>query len=294
MNEKNIYTKGIIMAGGKGTRLYPLSSICSKQLQPVYDKPMIYYSLTLLMASGINQICIITTPEDIHNFKKLLKDGSQWGITITYLVQRKPEGIAQAFVLAEDFIEENNVVLVLGDNIFSGGNDISRALSEFQCGALIFAYRVSEPCHYGVIDFTDDMKIKSIEEKPKIPKSNYAIPGIYFYDKSVVQIAKSLIPSSRREYEITDLNIEYLKRKKLNVKQLSRGFVWMDLGSGQSIFEASQYVQSVEKRQGLKIGCPEEAALIRGFISQHDFSSIISMMPDCQYRHYLESLIINI
>jgi glucose-1-phosphate thymidylyltransferase len=282
--------KGIILAGGAGSRLYPLTQVASKQLQPVYDKPMVYYPLTVLIASGIREICLISTPHDLPRFKQLLGDGSQWGISMDYREQENPAGIAQAFLIADDFIGDNAVTLILGDNIFFGGDAFPRAISEFQNGATVFAYHVTDPERYGVVEFDGEGNAISLEEKPKQPRSNFAVPGVYIYDNTVVQIARALKPSSRGELEITDVNKEYLFRGKLRVVRMSRGTVWLDAGTSSSLHEASAYVQTIEKRQGIKLGCPEEAALYRGFLSFNQFAALISKMPSCEYREYLQNL----
>jgi len=282
--------KGIILAGGAGSRLYPLTQVASKQLQPVYDKPMVYYPLTVLIASGIREICLISTPHDLPRFKQLLGDGRQWGISMDYREQENPAGIAQAFLIADDFIGDNAVTLILGDNIFFGGDAFPRAISEFQNGATVFAYHVTDPERYGVVEFDGEGNAISLEEKPKQPRSNFAVPGVYIYDNTVVQIARALKPSSRGELEITDVNKEYLFRGKLRVVRMSRGTVWLDAGTSSSLHEASAYVQTIEKRQGIKLGCPEEAALYRGFLSFNQFAALISKMPSCEYREYLQNL----
>lgn len=279
--------KAIILAGGNGSRLYPLTKVSSKQLQAVYDKPMIYYPLTVIIASGIKEVCVITTPNDHPLYERLLGDGSQWGITIEYILQRKPEGIAQAFILAENFIDDDSVALLLGDNIFSGGSDFPRAISSFRSGAVVFAYHVRNPHPYAVVEFDQNYNVVTIEEKPSNPKSNYVIPGVYIYDNRVVEIAKSLKPSKRGELEITDVNKAYLRSETLNVQRLSRGFVWIDSGTTTALQEASSYVETIQRRQGIKIGCPEEAALIRGFISVDQFEALIGEMPKCEYSDYL-------
>lgn len=279
--------KAIILAGGAGSRLYPLTMVASKQLQAVYDKPMIYYPLTVLMASGIREFCLISTPEDLPRYKQLFGDGSKWGIRFDYREQPKPEGIAQALVIAESFIGKDSVTLMLGDNIFFGGDAFPRAMSDFKSGATIFAYRVRDPERYGVVEFDANAKALSIEEKPKKPKSSYAIPGIYIYDNDVVAIAKSLKPSARGELEITDVNRTYLERGTLHVERLNRGFAWLDAGTSTALQEASAYIAAVENRQGVKIGCPEEAALIRGFLNATEFEALLHTMPRCEYRDYL-------
>lgn len=279
--------KAIILAGGAGSRLYPLTMVASKQLQAVYDKPMIYYPLTVLIASGIREFCLISTPEDLPRYKQLFGDGSKWGIRFDYREQAKPEGIAQAFLIAESFIGNDAVTLMLGDNIFFGGDAFPRAMEAFKGGATIFAYRVRDPERYGVVEFDGSGKALSIEEKPKQPKSSYAVPGIYIYDNDVVAIAKALKPSARGELEITDVNREYMARGKLQVERLNRGFAWLDAGTSTALQEASAYIAAVENRQGVKIGCPEEAALIRGFLSVVQFEALLKSMPNCEYRDYL-------
>lgn len=282
--------KGIVLAGGTGSRLYPLTQVASKQLQPVYDKPMVYYPLTVLIASGIREICLISTPHDLPRFKQLLGDGTQWGITIEYREQERPAGIAQAFLIAEDFIGSDQVTLTLGDNIFFGGDAFPRAIGEFSGGATIFAYHVTDPERYGVVEFDREGQAISLEEKPVQPRSNFAVPGVYIYDNAVVGIARSLKPSPRGELEITDVNKEYLRRGALRVMRLSRGTAWLDAGTSSSLHDASAYVQTIEKRQGMKLGCPEEAALHRGFLSIEEFEALVSLMPNCEYRDYLAGL----
>jgi len=281
--------KAIILAGGAGSRLYPLTQVSSKQLQAVFDKPMIYYPLTVLIASGVKEFCLISTPHDLPRFRGLLGDGSQWGVTIEYREQPRPEGIAQAFLIAADFVGTDDVILMLGDNIFSGGDDFPRAVSSFVDGATIFAYHVKDPERYGVVEFRDGKAI-SIEEKPQNPKSSYAVPGVYIYDNSVIEIAQSVKPSSRGELEITSVNLEYLRRGKLQVRRLSRGFAWLDAGTSTALHEASSYIEAIERRQGVKIGCPEEAALVREFIGIEQFESLVASMPACEYSEYLSSV----
>ncbi len=283
--------KGIILAGGAGSRLFPLTLVASKQLQPVYDKPMVYYPLTTLIEGGIREICLISTPHDLPRFKQLLGDGSQMGISIDYREQAKPEGIAQAFLIAESFIGKDAVTLILGDNIFYGGDGFSRAFDDFKSGATIFGYHVNDPERYGVVEFNASGKAISIEEKPKQPKSSYAVPGLYIYDNDVVTITRNLKPSARGELEITAVNVEYLNRKTLQVEKLSRGFAWLDAGTSSSLHEASAYVQTIEKRAGIKIGCPEEAAFQRGFLSLADLTAIVDKMPNCEYRQYLVDVV---
>jgi glucose-1-phosphate thymidylyltransferase len=282
--------KGIVLAGGAGSRLYPLTQVASKQLQPVYDKPMVYYPLTVLIAAGISQICLISTPNDLPRFEQLLGDGRQWGISIEYREQARPEGIAQAFLIAESFIGKDNVALILGDNIFLGGDAFPRAIAEFSDGATIFAYHVNDPQRYGVVEFDSQGQAISLEEKPTNPRSSFAIPGVYLYDQKVVEIARQLTPSARGELEITDINKDYLNRAKLRVIRMSRGSVWLDSGTSSSLHDASAYVQTIEKRQGVKLGCPEEAALHRGFISQTDFEALVHALPECEYRDYLSTV----
>ncbi|MDZ4404124.1 glucose-1-phosphate thymidylyltransferase RfbA [Prosthecobacter sp.] len=279
--------KGIILAGGTGSRLYPLTQVASKQLQPVYDKPMVYYPLTVLIASGIREFCLISTPHDLPRFRQLLGDGSQWGISIEYREQAKPEGIAQAFLIAESFIGKDPVTLILGDNIFFGGDAFPRAFAEFKSGATIFAYHVTDPERYGVVEFDAEGRAISLEEKPAHPRSNYAVPGVYLYDNDVVSIAHAMKSSPRGELEITDVNKEYLRRGTLRVQRLSRGTAWLDAGTSSSLHEASAYVQTIEKRQGMKLGCPEEAALYRGFLPLERFEALVADLPKCEYRNYL-------
>ncbi len=283
--------KGIILAGGAGSRLYPLSLVASKQLQPVYDKPMVYYPLTTLIESGIREFCLISTPQDLPRFRQLFQDGSAWGLSMDYREQARPEGIAQAFLIAESFIGSDAVTLALGDNIFYGGDAFQRAFAEFKKGATVFGYHVHDPQRYGVVEFDADGKAISIEEKPKQPRSNYAVPGLYLYDNEVVQIAKKLKPSARGELEITDINLQYLARGQLNVFRLSRGFAWLDAGTSSSLHEASAFVQTIEKRQGIKVGCPEEASFRRGFLNIERFEMLISRMPQCEYREYLSQVL---
>ena len=283
--------KGIFLAGGSGSRLYPLTKVASKQLQPVYDKPMIYYPLTTLIENGVNEFCLISTPMDIPIFRQLLGNGNQWGTSFEYMEQQKPEGIAQAFLIAERFIGKGSVALILGDNIFYGADGFNLAFSEFGDGASIFGYHVNDPERYGVVEFDSRGKAISIEEKPKSPKSNYAVPGLYLYDNKVVSIAKNLKPSSRGELEITDVNMTYLNNSELKVYKLSRGFAWLDAGTSSSLHDASAYVQTIEKRQGIKIGCPEEAAFRAGFLSSAGLEKIIGKLPNCEYRTYLEEVL---
>ena len=280
--------KGIILAGGSGTRLHPLTLALSKQLIPVYDKPMIYYPLSILMSAGISEILIISTPIDLPNFERLLGDGSKFGCVFSYAVQEIPNGLAQAFVIGEKFIGKDKVALVLGDNIFYGiGMDTLLKENNNPQGGVVYAYHVSDPERYGVVEFDDEMKAISIEEKPLKPKSNYAVPGLYFYDNSVVEIAKNLKPSERGEYEITDVNAAYLKQGKLKVAILDRGTAWFDTGTFSSLMQAGQFVQVIEERQGLKIGCIEEVAYRNGFISKEQLKKIAEPLVKSGYGKYL-------
>ena len=283
--------KGIILAGGAGSRLYPLTLVASKQLQPVYDKPMVYYPLTTLIEGGVREFCLISTPQDLPRFRQLLGDGSAWGLHIEYREQARPEGIAQAFRIADSFIGQDPVTLILGDNIFYGGDSFGRAFTDFKTGAVIFGYHVTDPERYGVVEFDATGRAVSIEEKPKQPKSNYAVPGLYIYDNQIVQIARDLKPSPRGELEITDVNVEYLRRGTLRVYTLTRGFAWLDAGTSSSLHEASAYVQTIEKRQGIKVGCPEEAAFRRGFIDLARLTALVDKLPRCEYRDYLSGVV---
>ncbi len=283
-------TKGIVLAGGAGSRLYPLTLVASKQLQPVYDKPMIYYPLSTLMMAGINDILIISTPHDTPRFQALLGDGSRWGLTLTYKVQAEPKGIAQAFLVGEEFIADQGVCLVLGDNIFYGKMELDRIVREFTVGATIFGYYVNDPERYGVVEFDEQGRAVGIEEKPAKPRTNYAVPGLYLYDNSVVEMAKTMKPSPRGELEITDVNLEYLRRGKLNVEKLGRGIAWLDTGTHQSLLEASHFIGTLEARQGLKIACLEEVALRMGFIDCKKMAQVIEDTPKSSYREYLVRL----
>jgi len=286
-----IVHKGIILAGGAGSRLYPISEIMSKQLQPVYDKPMIYYPLCTLMLGGIRDILIISTPTDLPRFKDLLKDGSQWGIRLTYRKQEKPEGIPQAFIIGQDFIKEDHVVLILGDNLFYGYYDFLRDNLTKNYGATVFGYYVKNPQRYGVVEFDEQGNVLSIKEKPARPKSNYALTGLYVYDNDVVRIAKNLKPSKRGELEITEVNMEYLKRGKLHLEIIGRGVAWLDTGTPESLLDATSFIATLEKRQGLKFGCPEEVALRMKFITEKEFVACIDRIPSCSYKDYLEDVL---
>ncbi len=285
------HMKGIILAGGAGSRLFPLTLVASKQLQPVYDKPMVYYPLTTLIEAGVREFCLISTPQDLPRFRQLLGDGSQWGLTIEYREQARPEGIAQAFLIAESFIGGDEVTLILGDNVFYGGDGFHRAFADFREGAIIFGYHVNDPERYGVVEFDGGGRAISIEEKPKKPRSNYAVPGLYVYDNEVIAITKALKPSARGELEITAVNVEYLRRGQLRVCRLNRGFAWLDAGTSSSLHEASAYVQTIEKRQGIKIGCPEEAAFRQGFLPLSQLDALAAAIPNCEYRDYLTGLV---
>lgn len=280
-------TKGIVLAGGAGSRLFPLTLVASKQLQPVYDKPMIYYPLATLMAAGISDILLISTPHDTPRFKTLLGDGSRWGISISYMVQPEPKGIAQAFLVGEEFIANQPVALILGDNIFYGKMHLDSIVSEFQGGARIFGYQVHDPERYGVVEFDATGRVLSIEEKPHKPKSHYAVPGLYLYDEQVVAIAKAINPSARGELEITDVNLQYLQQGDLTVERLGRGIAWLDTGTHKSLLEASNFIETIESRQGLKIACLEEIALRRGFIDCVRMREVIEATPNSSYREYL-------
>ncbi len=284
--------KGIILAGGSGTRLHPLTLAISKQLMPIYDKPMIYYPLSVLMNAGIREILIISTPHDMPLFQKLLGDGKKYGCTFEYKIQEVPNGLAQAFVIGEEFIGNDSVALILGDNIFYGvgmGNLLSEHLHPN--GGVVFAYHVSDPERYGVVEFDDHFNALSIEEKPKQPKSNFAVPGLYFYSNNVVEIAKNIKPSARGEYEITDINAEYLRQNKLKVVVLNRGTAWLDTGTFASLMQAGQFVQVIEDRQGLKIGCIEEVAYRKGFITKNQLKELATPLLKSGYGEYLMNII---
>lgn len=283
--------KGIILAGGSGTRLHPLTLAVSKQLMPVYDKPMIYYPLSVLLMAGIRDILIISTPHDLPNFERLLGDGTSLGCKFTYMVQPEPKGLAQAFTIGEEFIGDDKVALILGDNIFYASK-LSKKLQESNNpeGGIVFAYHVRDPERYGVVEFDDANNVISIEEKPETPKSNYAVPGLYFYDNDVVEIAKNLEPSPRGELEITDINKEYLKRGKLKVTVFDRGTAWLDTGTHKSLTEAGQFVEVIEERQGLKIGCIEEVAYRMGYISKEQLDQLAEPLVKSGYGKYLKGL----
>lgn len=284
--------KGIVLAGGAGTRLYPITRSISKQIIPVYDKPMIYYPLSVLMLAGIREILIISTPTDISLYENLFGDGSQLGLRIEYKIQPSPDGLAQAFILGEEFIGDDNVCMILGDNIFYGYNfrGILEDAAQLEDGAIVFGYYVTDPNRYGVVEFDETGKVISIEEKPESPKSNYAITGLYFYSNDVIQKAKSLKPSKRGEYEITDLNQLYLNENRLNVKLLGRGFAWLDTGTHDSLLQASNFIATIEQRQGLKVSCIEEIAYKKGFISKEQLIELATPLSKNQYGEYLLNL----
>jgi glucose-1-phosphate thymidylyltransferase len=285
--------KGIILAGGSGTRLYPITRVVSKQLLPVYDKPMIYYPLSVLMLAGIREILLISTPEDLPLFKKLLGDGSRVGLSLYYEAQPRPEGLAQAFIIGKSFIGKDPVCLILGDNIFYGPKltDILRRAVQNKTGGLIFGYLVKDPERYGVVTFDAQGNVTGIEEKPKKAKSNYAVPGLYVYDNDVVEIAQNLKPSARGEFEITDVNLEYLNRGKLHVELLGRGYAWLDTGTQEALQQAASYVQAIQERQGLKISCIEEIAYRLGYITREELANLASEMMGNEYGQYLMNLI---
>lgn len=284
-------TRGIILAGGSGSRLYPLTAAFSKQLQPVYDKPMIFYPLSTMMMAGIRDILIISTPQDTPTFERLLGDGSRYGISLQYVVQDAPRGLADAFRVGRDFVGSDNVSLILGDNIFYGKLDFYRRAIANNTGATVFGYPVTDPERYGVVEMGPGGKVLSIEEKPAQPKSNLAIPGLYVYNNDVVDIAANLQPGKRGELEITDVHRIYLERGQLNVEMIGRGVAWLDTGTPESLIEASTFIHAIEKRQGLKIGCPEEVALQQGFLTPDEYRASVSLLPNCSYRTYCESLL---
>ena len=284
-------SKGIVLAGGAGTRLYPITCVASKQLQPVYDKPMIYYPLATLMLAGIRDVLLISTPHDLPRFEQLLGDGRRWGMTISYRAQAKPEGIAQAFLIAEEFLAGQGAMLILGDNLFYGKMNLDEIARDFVDGACIFGYPVRDPEQYGVVEFAADGHVLSLEEKPRQPKSHYAVPGLYLYDAQVVKLTKALRPSARGELEITDLNRRYLEAGQLRVVKLGRGIAWLDTGSPSNLLEASMFISTIEARQGFKIACPEEIAFRLGFLAVAEFRSLIGTLPKSSYREYLERIL---
>lgn len=285
--------KGIILAGGAGTRLHPVTQVTSKQLLPVYDKPMIYYPLSILMLAGVRDILIITTPDDQFAFRKLLGDGGQWGVNLTYAVQSEPNGLAQAYVIGAQFVGNDASILILGDNIFYGGgmSNLLRMARESHNGATVFAYRVSDPERYGVATFDEEGYVKEIVEKPSVPKSNWAVTGLYMYDSDVVQIVRSLRPSARGEYEITDVNKEYLAAGRLRVERMGRGYAWLDAGTHVSLLESSSFIHSLEERQGLKIGCLEEIAYRQGYIGPSEIEEAAALYGSSGYGNYLRNLL---
>ncbi len=288
--------KGIILAGGSGTRLYPLTQVVSKQLMPLYDKPMIYYPLSTLLLAGIRDIFVITTPQDQPLFQELLRDGSQWGVNITYGIQPNPDGLAQAFLIGKDFIGNEGCSLILGDNVFYGTElpDLMETAQKREEGATVFGYWVKDPHNYGVAEFDDQDRVVGVEEKPDKPKSHYAITGLYFYDNQVVDIAGSIKPSNRGELEITDVNRVYLQKSQLSVERMSRGFAWLDTGSHDSLLDASNFIETIQKRQGLMVCCPEEIAFSKGWISADDVAKLAQTLKKNEYGQYLTRLISNL
>ena len=284
--------KGIVLAGGAGSRLDPITRVASKQLQPVYDKPMVYYPLATLMESGISEILLISTPHDTPRFQELLGDGSQWGISIEYAVQPEPKGIAQAFLVGRDFIDGDSVALILGDNMFYGNVDFAEHVRGFDGGATIFGYQVGDPRQYGVAEVDEDGRVLSLEEKPKHPKSDLAVPGFYLYDEKVSDLADAQEPSARGELEITDLNITYLNRGELSAVKLGRGVAWLDSGTHESLLAAANFIATIEQRQGLKIACLEEIAYQRGYLSRDQLSDLVSSMPISGYSEYLRDVVL--
>ncbi len=282
--------KGIVLAGGAGTRLHPLTQVVSKQLQPVYDKPMIYYPLSTLMLAGIQDILLISTPQDVPRFQSLLGDGSQWGISLSYAVQAQPEGIAQAFLIGESFIADSPVTLVLGDNIFYGRMGLDSVVRDFWGGAVIWGYPVHDPERYGIVELDDEGAVLSLEEKPEQPRTNLAVPGLYVYDETVVERTRSMRPSARGELEITDLNAAYLADGSLRAIRLGRGIAWLDSGTHESLLDSANFIATIEKRQGLKIACLEEVAWTRGFIDDEQLRHVVGQMPSSPYRDYCEPL----
>lgn len=283
--------KGILLAGGAGSRLYPLTEVACKQLVPVYDKPMVYYPLTTLIDGGVREVCVISTPVDLPRFERLFGDGSRLGLRIGYREQARPAGIAEALVIAEDFVGKDSVALILGDNVFYAGDALARAFRDYASGATIFGYQVKNPERYGVVELDDAGRVLSIEEKPARPRSNHAIPGLYLFDARAPELARELRPSARGELEITDLICKYLEQGALRCELLARGTAWLDAGTSSSLHEASAFVQTVEKRQGIKLGCPEEAAFRRGFIDEAALAGLVAAMPACEYRDYLASVV---
>jgi len=285
--------KGIILAGGAGTRLYPISKIYSKQLTLIYDKPLIYFPLSILMLGGIKEILIISNDETIPFYKKLFGDGTEIGLQISYAVQPAPNGIAESFIIGSDFVGKDSVTLILGDNIFYGKLDFMYNAIKNNTGATVFGYRVNDPERYGIVEFDENGKVLSIEEKPKEPKSNYAVPGLYVYNNDVIEISKNLKPSPRGELEITDVNVEYMKRGQLQVEKIGRGVAWLDTGTPESLLQASNFFGTIEDRQGLKVACIEEIAYYMEFINEKQFREVINKMPKCNYRSYLEQVLNN-